>query len=305
MKMLTMLFILCVSTVGFPAILAAQPENGWLQHQAISEDGTSIAYYVKGDPGDSTLLVISGGPGSDHRYMRVGGSFDELSNSRRVVMFDQRGTSNSGAVTGPPRLVQWAHDVEAIRDALGVSRFDLLGHSFGGIVAMAYADMYKERVNSIVFTNSTAPSIKATANILAAVFPDRIAEWQQTRQALTPRFKASEIQVFTSMEFVDLAKGDAFMAAIKDYSYNIEVNNALRLDMAELDYSQSVGGYGFPVLIIHGRYDPVITPATAWQLHKLIPGSEIEILTATGHLPFAERPAVFVDRVQRFLRGQD
>lgn len=220
-------------------------------------------------------------------------------------MFDQRGTSNSGAVTGRPRLVQWADDVEAIRTALGVSSLDLLGHSFGGIVAMAYAEKYCVWVNSIMFVNSTAPSIKATGTILAQVFPDRIEEWQQTRRALSPRFKASEIEVFTSMEFVDLAKGDAFIAAIKDYTYNIEVNNALRLDMTELDYAQSVSSYDFPVLVIHGRYDPVITPATAWQLHKLISGSEIEIMAATGHLPFAERSARFVRRVERFLSDQD
>ncbi len=305
MKILNILFAVCVSALGLSASLAAQAENGWRQLQAISADGTAIAYYVKGNSGGVPLLVISGGPGSNHRYMRVGGSFDALSKSRRVVMFDQRGTSNSGAVTGLPRLIQWADDVEAIRTALGVSHLDLLGHSFGGIVSMAYADKYRAQVNSIMFVNSTAASIKATGSILAQVFPDRIEEWQQTRQALSSRFKASEIEVFTSMEFVDLPKGEAFIEAIKDYTYNIEVNNALRLDMAELDYSQSVSGYTFPVLVLHGRYDPVITPATAWQLHKLIPGSEIEILAATGHLPFAERSDAFVLSIERFLNDQN
>jgi len=309
MKVLEVFFVFIFSAFGFPAFGSQLTENGWVQHTAVSADGTSIAYYVKGVAkaanSAAPLLVISGGPGSDHRYMRVGGSFDELSKSLQVVTFDQRGTSNSGPATGEPRLVQWADDVEAIRGDLAVSQLNLLGHSFGGIVAMAYADAYRDHVKSIVFANSTATSIKETASILADVFPDRIEQWQQTRRALTPRFKARDIAVFTAMEFVDLAKGDAFMEAIKDYDYNIEVNNALRRDMAELDYTASVGDYEFPVLVIHGRYDPVIAPSTAWKLHQLIPGSEIAILSATGHLPFAERPTVFVERVQRFLAGQE
>lgn len=301
MKQLVMTIFVLVVGLGFSSAHANGAENGWVRHMTESADGTVIAYYVKGTGGAAPLLVISGGPGSDHRYMRVGGSFDSLARSRQVVMFDQRGTSNSGAVTGVPRLSQWTDDVEAIRTAVGASRLDLLGHSFGGIVSMAYAQTYPDQVKSIVFANSTAPSIKETQSILADVFPDRIEEWQQTRRALTPRFKASEIAIFTAMEFVDLARGDLFMEAIKDYNYNIEVNNALRVDMADLDYTDSVSAYAFPVLVVHGRYDPVISPATAWKLYKLIPRAEIEIFSATGHLPFAERPDVFVERVNRFL----
>ena len=304
MKYLIMTALLAVAGLGFPPASADGAENGWVRHMTESADGTAIAYYVKGTGGAAPLLVISGGPGSDHRYMRVGGSFDRLAAARQVVMFDQRGTSKSGAVTGEPRLAQWAADVEAIRLALGASRLDLLGHSFGGIVSMAYAETYSSHVKSITFANSTAPSIKETKSILAGVFPDRIEQWQQTRRALKPRFKASEISVFTAMEFVDLARGNVFMKAIENYDYNIEVNNALRVDMADLDYTESVSAYNFPVLVIHGRYDPVISPATAWNLYKLIPGAEVEILAAAGHLPFAERPDAFVERVTRFLTSQ-
>lgn len=297
---ITLLFVL-IGSLGFYSSQASDAENGWLRHGTESADGTAIAYYVKGTANGAPLLVISGGPGSDHRYMRVGGSFDKLATSRQVAMFDQRGTSNSGAVTGAPKLTQWADDVEAVRAELGVPQLNILGHSFGGIVAMAYAQAYGDHVKSIIFANATAPSIKETQSILADVFPDRIEEWQRARNALTPRFKAKEINVFTSMEFVDLARGDTFMKAIENYDYNIEVNNALRVDMADLDFTDSVRSYRFPVLVVHGRYDPVISPATAWRLYKLIPGAEIEIFSATGHLPFAERPDAFVERVNRFL----
>lgn len=298
------LFFVAIMTQSFLALKAQ--DDLWVHHEARSADGTIIAYYTNGQKrqGVPPFFVISGGPGSDHRYMRVGDSFSQLARHRQVVMFDQRGTSRSGAVTGTPRLAQWADDVEAVRSALGAEKMDMLGHSFGGIVAMAYAERFADHVNSIVFANSTASSIAGTGNILREVFPDRIDAWQNTRATLSPRFKASDIDVFTSMEFVDHDRLDEFLAAIADYTYNIEVNNALREDMANLDYGPVVSNFEFPVLILHGRYDPVITPETAWKLHRQIPGSQITILPATGHLPFVERPQAFVARIERFLAEQ-
>ena len=277
----------------------------WQPFDTQSADGTRIAYYVAGEllPDTSPLLVISGGPGSDHRYMRVGGSFERLAKKRAVIMFDQRGTSQSGSVEGAPRLDQWADDVEAIRSAVGASSLHLLGHSFGGIVAMNYAERYSDHLASLIFNNSTAPSIAETGNILREVFPDRIEEWQSTRARLPSTFKASEIAVFTSLEFVDLERLDVFLAAIADYTYNIDVNNALREDMAELDYTETLATLSIPALVLHGRYDPVITPLTAWNLHQLIPQSDLVILPATGHLPAAEVPDAYVEAVEGFLDG--
>ena len=279
----------------------------WRPFEATSADGTRITYYLRGDmmSYETPLLVISGGPGSDHRYMRVGGSFDQIAAGRPVIMFDQRGTSLSDAVSGVPRLDQWADDVEAIRKASGSKSLHILGHSFGGIVAMNYAQRYGDHIASIIFANSTASSIKSTESGLRQMFPDRIEEWARVRANLTPRFKASEIAIFTGMEFVDAGRLDAFLRAIADFTYNIEVNNALREDMADLDYADTLSALSVPTLVLHGRYDPVITPATAWKLHKQIPNSELTILPATGHLPFAEVPDVFVHTVEAFLARAD
>lgn len=275
----------------------------WRAFETTSADGTRIAYYVAGDLAAGTpLFVLSGGPGSDHRYMRVGGSFDRISTDRPVIMYDQRGTSRSGAAPSEPKLSQWADDVEAVRVAVGSPTLHILGHSFGGIVAMSYAERYTDHLASIIFANSMGTSIAKTENSLQQTFPDRIEEWQRRRAALPPRFKASAIDVFTSLEFVDLHRLEDFLAAIADYTYNIEVNNALRRDMANLDYADVVASLRVPTLVLHGRYDPVITPSTAWKLHKEIPGSNLVILSATGHLPFAEVPDAFVAAVQQFLR---
>ncbi len=296
---------LFVSIVLASQIVHAQAGvEDWVQHEAISADGTVIAYYVAGERrGKPPLFIVSGGPGSDHRYMRVGGSFDQLAKNRQVVTFDQRGTSRSGAVTGEPRLAQWVDDLEAVRAAVNADKIDVFGHSFGGFFTMAYAERYGDYLRSVTFANSTAASIADTKSLLADLFPDRIGDWRRIRAGLPPRFKASAISILSAMEFVDDKQADAYIDAVADFTYNIEVNNALRQDMADMNFAPVVSALSIPVLVLHGRYDPVIAPSSAWSLHQQIPNSEIVIMAATGHLPFAERPAEFVRIMEEFLAG--
>lgn len=276
----------------------------WAKAVANSADGTSIAYYVRGvrKPGTVPLVVISGGPGSNHRYMRVGGAMDELARHRQVVMFDQRGTGHSGPAGDAPKLNDWAMDVDAIRRALGVEKIDLLGHSFGGMVVMAYVDQFGAHARAIVFNNSTGPTLKSTKSLLADVFPDRVKIWADVRAGLPKRFKASAIQVFTEMEFVDPERASTFVNAIADYTYNIEVNNALRQDMATLDFTEVMQKLEIPVLVLHGRYDPVISPGTASALAGIIPNAKLHIMEGTSHLPFAEVPSRYAKAANEFLR---
>ncbi|MEM9529397.1 MAG: alpha/beta hydrolase [Pseudomonadota bacterium] len=274
----------------------------WKSGFADSPDGTQIAYYVLGNLKAATpLLVVSGGPGSDHRYMRVGGSFARLAANRAVIMFDQRGTSKSGPVSGEPKLRQWTEDVEAVRQTLKAPSLHLLGHSFGGLVVMDYARRFPTHIASMALVDSTAATLAGTQQLLADVFPDRVDRWREVRQNLTPRFKASDIEVFTRMEFVDPDARDRFLAAIAGYTYNIEVNNALRVDLAGQDFSDTLASFHKPALVVHGRFDAIIAPATSWELHQALPSSRLAMIERAGHLPFAERPAAFVEAVETFL----
>lgn len=294
----------CVVWSGlFCGISTPLQAGDWRAQETTSADGTKITYYSRGsaEAGTPPLLIISGGPGSDQRYMRVGGALDMLARSRRILMFDQRGTSASGAVTGKPRLEQWTRDVEAVRQAANFEMLDLMGHSFGGFVVMDYMRMFPAHVRAVVFVNSMGPTLAGTKSLLGDIFPDRVEEWRRIRGNLSPRFKAGDISFFARMEFVDPRRAESFVAQVENYIYNIEVNNALREDMAAKDFSSVLRAFQGPALIVHGRFDAVIAPSTAWALHNALPASQIEILAETSHLPFAERPAAFAKIVDRFL----
>lgn len=294
--------VLLAAAAAPPA--AAQPIE-WTAAEARSADGARIVYYeAPGAPETTPLVVISGGPGSDHRYLLVGGAFDRLAAERRVVLFDQRGTGRSSPPPEAPSVDRWVEDVEAVRRALGAPRIDLLGHSFGGYLALGYAAAHPDRVGRIVLVGSAAPRPADNRSLLAEVYPDRAERWRSVRAALPATFPAPALALFFSMEFVDPAVAELYTRAVAGLTYDVSVNDALRADMAGRDLWPAVRALERPVLVLNGRHDAVLAPATSWALHQALPDSRFHAFERSGHMPFVEEPAAFAEVVAEFLAGR-
>lgn len=289
-----------------PDIVQAAAPPPMTPRYAISSDGARIAYYATSAPKApaTPLLVLSGGPGTDHRYMRVGGALDAIGRSRRLFFFDQRGTSNSSDAVDPT-IDRYVEDIEAVRKATGAERLDMLGHSFGGYLAFAYAARHPERVRSLILVGSAMPKAGDEQQLMDVIYPERFGRWREQRAALPPRFPAPMLALFQSMEFVDQAALVRFLEAVKGYTYNISANNALRADMTARNYWPQVRALRVPVLVTHGRFDTIVSTRNSWSLHEAIPNSEFHVFEESGHLPHVERPDEFRRRVLRFLQAVD
>lgn len=276
-------------------------------HFATASDGAQIAFYplLEHGAGRVPVLVLSGGPGTDSRYMRVGGALDRLARTRPVILFDQRGTSRSSDSHGDETIDRYVEDVETVRKAIGSRKVDLLGHSFGGFLALAYTAKYPDRVRGLVLVSPPPPNINDLIQVTDAHFPDRIEAWRVKRSRLGKSNPASEYEIFQSMEFVDRAALKRFLKAVKHWRYNMEVNNTLRRDMAKLDYTAQVHRFSQPALVICGRWDPVIPPSNGWKLHEMLPHAGFTVIEGAGHLPHVERPGAFLRVVRPFFTSLD
>src|SRR4026209_531928 len=92
------------------------------------------------DGGAVPLLCLHGGPGANWLHMKP---YEALADERRVVFYDQLGAGNS-ALAEPHDPAMWTpelfvEEVDAVRDALGLDRVHVLGHSWGGMLGMQYA----------------------------------------------------------------------------------------------------------------------------------------------------------------------
>src|ERR1700753_154355 len=126
------------------------PHNTGLAHT----EQVDLAYETFGAKGTALpIIAVNGGPGLSHAYMMQNDLWQRVGRNRLVVLYDQRGTGASKRLqTGgsskemaQPMDAQVA-DMEAVRQHLGLNQFALLGDSYGGLVAMAYASAHPEHV---------------------------------------------------------------------------------------------------------------------------------------------------------------
>jgi proline iminopeptidase len=138
--------------------------------------GAKIWYDVRGTAKGRPLVMVNGGPGFDHQYVLCSDAWDQLARSRRVVFYDQRGNGLSGQLTAGQSctLADQIDDLDALRAELHAERIDLLGHSWGGYLVMAYAARHPERVAHLTIVDSAAPKWSDTEFIFKNIFPEGV-----------------------------------------------------------------------------------------------------------------------------------
>lgn len=294
-------FILAI-WIAVPLVaLAADPAGRLI-------DGPAGKLYVetRGTAPGRPLLIVNGGPGFDHGYLVTSPVWDELARTRRVVMYDQRGTGRSMAVKPgtPLTLADQLADLEAVRKSLGGQDVDLLGHSYGGAVVMAYTARFPDRVKRLLIVDSAAPKWTETVFLFKQVYPEaseRMDGFEFGAQFNDQAAIDAQIREYLSMILWDPDHRDAFLKQWSPGSFRRHVNEALDADMGKYDLNPEIGRFRLPVLVITGRYDMNVAPVVAMKIHRAIPGSQLVIFDRSGHLPFFEEPERFKKVVEEFL----
>lgn len=279
------------------------------QGNVFQRDGVAIYYEVRGGGSKRPLFVVNGGPGFDHAYLHVSDVWDRLAADRPVVFYDQRGTGKSGAI--PPgksnTLRDEIDDLDALRARLGHERIDLLGHSWGGYLVMAYAARHPDRIAHLVLADSAAPKWSDTKFLFDDIYPEAMERYNSfTFADLLGDRKATDNQIreYMHLLFYDPHKRDAFVAQSAAFAYTRSVNEALNGDLARFDLNPELPKFRFPTLVVTGRFDINVAPSVAWKIHRAIPQSRFVVFERSGHLPFFEEPDAFLSTLREFLDGR-
>ncbi len=277
------------------------------QMQLVHVDGKPVAYHVLGHGKATPLLLINGGPGYAHGFLHFANSvWERIANTRRVVFFDQPGTGESWTVGSNDSLVveDILRSIEAIREALGAPRIAVLGHSWGGYVALAYAHRYPDHVDRVLLVGSMSPpKIAATEFLWGALFPERMAAIGSL-SAENP----GDVQTYTreqlAMSFYSSEVRDRVLGELGVSVYNARQEVLLWQDVeAHGLTAEDLKRLSMPVLVTTGRFDANVAPRTAWRIHQVIPGSQFVVWEHSGHFPMIEEPDAFFAVVDRFLRS--
>jgi proline iminopeptidase len=267
-----------------------------------------VSLYVEvighGDP----LLLMHGGPGLDHVSLTP---FRELADRHTVIFYDHRcnGRSVGPAVTS----MTWDNltaDADALREALGFERWAVLGHSFGGHVALEYALRYPERVSRLVLLDTAGDadwSREKAAAVLAGrgfgpktvavarrFYSGRIAPKDFVRAAI--RLLPAYDHRFSLVRLARMLLEGGWRASMRPEA--LIFGGQMMRGWSVMD---RLGEIRVPTLVIAGHDDFLFPPESQALLASGIPNARLRIIERAGHNPQAERPAETLAAVADFL----
>lgn len=293
------LFTLLTVVLTVPAL--AREESG----TTFQSKSATIYYEVLGSGSSTPLIVVNGGPGFDHTYEHVSSAWDVLARKRRVIFYDQRGTGRSPATKDQTyTLADQITDLEDLRAHLGVDHIELLGHSWGGYLVMAYAAAHPEHISHLIIVDSAAPKFKDTVFLFDNVFPEgteRQAGLAFKEEMGDKASSDADLREYFSMLFYSPENRDKFVATVGASVYKKDINEAVEKDIERFDLNPEIRKFKFPAIVITGRYDMNVAPSVAYKIHQAIPGSQFAVFEKSGHLPFFEEPDKFVQVMEDFL----
>ena len=223
--------------------------------------------------------------GVDAASLHVPGILDLARLGIRLIIPDQRGHGKSERTTQSDYTHGvWADDIHALAERLGLQKFALFGHSYGGFLALEYAKRWPESLTHLILVATSAGPVSARA---AAVATD--ADLREHFRSVWPQFFVGDDKhwpLFESLQFSVDAYTAAFARELPNYD--------LRGHVAQLD---------IPTLLIVGQADPY-RPHMEW-LAAHLPRPTFCTLEGTGHLPFIEAADRFRQCVAPFVQERD
>jgi 3-oxoadipate enol-lactonase len=247
-------------------------------------------HYVERGSGRPLLLV----PGIPAIASDWDALAEPLSQTRRVIAYDNRGSGESTTTPAPYDCAQLAADAIGLLDALAIERTDVFGMSLGGMIAQELALGWPERVDRLVLGCTHCGSGHAAQ-------PDREAgkafaldtdDWAERMRLLAP---------FAFSARVDTEQLEAFVAK---KSGDVQSREGYRGQIAAVlahDSYDRLPGIECPTLVLTGDDDRVIPGESSEVLSRRISGSRLEVIPGSGHLFFLERPGETLRLLREFL----
>ena len=295
--------------------------------------GHRLYYEQSGNPHGKPVVVLHGGPG--------GGSSPPMRrffnpDTYRIVIFDQRGSGRSTphASLEHNTTSDLVGDIEILREALQIRRWQVFGGSWGSTLALAYAEAHPERVSELVlrgifmlrprelhwfyqqgasdlfpdlWENFLAPIPEAERGDLLHAYHRRLTGDDPEEQMRAARawsiWEGATSFLYPNTEAVQSFGADQHALAMARIESHYFVNGGFMAPGQLFDQLDRIRNT--PAVIVQGRYDVVCPPVTAWELHRAWPEAHLELVPDAGHSAFDPGNAsALVHWTDHFSTGQ-
>lgn len=276
----------------------------------VEVDGAKL--FVRSVGAGTPIVVLHGGPGMSHDYL-ASHLIALLADDYRLVFYDQRASGRSTGVADTARLTmaQFVEDLDRLRLELGLERMNVLGHSFGGLLAMCYATEHPNAVGSLVLVDTSPASWALNFPHFRRTVAERLSESDRREmaaitagagargdpQAMTKYFKT----MFRAF-FHQPALSEQLVLGIDEQwlENNAVTSSHVWASLGEYDIHEHLPRIQAPTLILHGTFS-VISMEGAEAIATRIPRSRLIALRDVGHFPHIEAPMAFATAVKAFV----
>jgi len=275
-----------------------------------------LFYRVFGEARRGTVLCLHGGPGATHDYLLP--MADLIEYGYKVVFYDQLGCGRSEMPddTSLFTVERGVEEVEGIRRALNLGRIHLMGSSYGGLLAIAYALKYQENLKSLIISSGLASVPLAVAEMqrLKSELPPEIQEtlrkYEEIGDYENPEYLKA-VQEFYKRHLCRLPEWPKELVYTMEHMskpvyYTMNGPNEFTIigTLKDWDVTDQLHKIRVPCLITVGRYDEV-TPKVAESMHQRIKGSKLVIFENSSHVAMWEEREKFIEVVRKFLEEVD
>ena len=268
-----------------------------------------------------SIVVLHGGPDFGYDYLLP--ELDRLAERCRLVYYDQRGRGRSadGVRSDDVSIESEMADLDLLRRHLGLESMAVLGHSWGGLMAMEYASRYPQRLTHLILMN-TAPGSYEDRELfrqyLRRIRPAGDVEAMESLAA-SAAFLAGDLEVEAEYYRIhyrvalrDPGLLDQLVPRLRLTSTPEEVLTARAIEDRLYEQTWSSPGYDLlpklrrlevPTLVIHGE-DDFVPVEVAAHIAEAIPGARLAVLPRCGHFSYLEAPDAVLQQVLELFEAE-
>jgi pimeloyl-ACP methyl ester carboxylesterase len=252
-------------------------------------------------PAERTLLVIHGGPGWDHSYLLE--PLVELAEDDRLVFADLRGCgrSTSGLSDEDYNPAAAAADLVSLLDALGIERTDVLGFSYGGLIAQRLTLATPQRIRRLIVASSSIAPVPKRAQLRE----DGDSAWRKLLQDPTDENTRLHAIAGIPGDVWSPESREELRRRLEAVRFSAEWARPLiagTLPAARPADSQArLAALGLPILLLQGRQDTTFPAALAERTAAEMPNARAAVIDQAGHMTHIDQPEAWLGAITGFL----
>lgn len=266
--------------------------------ETVKVNGSDLFVEIVGN--GPAILMMHGGLGLSHDYLRP--YFDRLAATHTVVFYDHLGNGRSEKPADYAEMTfdRLTSDAAALMTTLGHETFTLIGHSYGGFIAQAFAASYADRLDGLVLIDAvpvfdyqpTVSGSDAQMNAFGKLFTEPMADnadWQATWNPV--------VQMYFH-QWDEKVGADLDARTVFEY----RAWNASGALLGTFNTLEALPGISTRSLVVAGRHDGITPPEHgAERIAGLMPKAELKIFENSGHFPFIEEEEAFFEALEGWL----